>query len=215
MNSKGLRFIVICIVIFLSTCASRSVKDQKEEREKREKAIMENYTEEKVDKYAALLVDPERYTTNGAVYQKKYRNYLVAIADDIIEKKNLTIEPGSMGFYFDKKSNDRSRLYVGLDLNMGPIENRDYKKVALGLLDTNLKLIMETVSSCASMFAEEQIVGMVIGFKWKSGQFDEQVNIWMLEEEVIQYENGRITFEELVQRSTLTSSTGKIIILSR
>jgi hypothetical protein len=218
MNSKALKFFLLGIAVLLSTCASSPIKNNvnvEEKRVEREKAILEGYSDEKGDKYASLLVNPERYTTNGAQYQKKYYRHIIGIATDIIENKKMTIETGSMGFYYDRKSADRDKLYLGLDLVMGDMANRDYAQVAQGLIDTNLKLIMETMNSCKTLFLEDQIVGMVIGFKWTVTGEARQINVWMLEDEVVRYENSRITFDELVQRSTLTNTEGKVIMLSR
>jgi hypothetical protein len=218
MNSKALKFLLLGIAVFLSTCASSPITNggnAEERRVEREKIILEGYSDEKGDKYASLLVDPERYTTNGAEYQKKYYRHIIGIAAEIVEKKKMTIETGSMGFYYDRKSADRDKLYLGLDLVMGEVANRDYAQVAQGLIDTNLKLIMETMNSCKTLFLEDQIVGMVIGFKWTAAGEARQINVWMLEDEVMRYENSRITFDELVHRSTLTNTEGKVIMLTR
>jgi len=211
MNSRIVKFFIIIFILFLSTCGSRSVKDSDRQREVREKAILNQYSQEKNEKYADLLVDIQRYTTNGAAFQERYHKYLIGIAGDITENKGMTIGKGSIGFYFDKKSSDRDRLYLGLDILAGDISNKQYDRVALALIHEYMESIMETMNSCKTIFGEKEVVGMVIGFKWKGGDSDEQVNIWIQKEDVLKYEINQLTFDELVQRSTVTNTAGKII----
>ncbi len=204
---------MVLIVLICATCGSRSTRERQERDKVRENEILKQYSDVVKEKYAGYLVDLEKYTTRGSVFQKKYYKFLIAIARDVTENKKLSIVRGSVGFYFDKKSNRRNRLYFGFDVDSGSINNTRYGDVAIGLIKDNMKTLMATVNSARSMFHESEIVGMVIGFSWQSPIMREQVNLWVSEEDVISFEDGRLTFDEVVQRSTVTNTAGKIIRL--
>ncbi len=200
--------LIVCV-----TCGSLPVKNNGEKEKSREKEILKQYTESAKDRYAGYLVDLKKYTTRGGVFQEKYYKLIIAIARDITEKRGLSIIRGTVGFYYDKKANLRDRLYFGFDIDAGAVNNTRYGDVAVGLIKDNLKSIINTVNSARSMFNEKEIVGIVIGFSWKSPVMREQVNIWATEGDVIRFEDGRLTFDEVVQRSTITNTAGKIIRL--
>ena len=204
---------MLITILILATCASNPAK--KESRtgmNSRETALLNEYSEERKEKYADYIVDIGKYTTNGAEYQKKYYKYLVGIAGDIIENRKLGIVRGSIGFYYDKKSQEKGRLFLGLDIDTGRYSENDYSEAALKLLKEFTAGIIETINACNTIFDEKEIIGMVIGFRWKSGKGEDQVNIWINEADVIRFEKKVLTFDELIQRSTITDTSGKIII---
>jgi hypothetical protein len=211
MNKRKI-FILINTVLLISmfplfTCASSSI------RQEREDDILKNYTEEKKIKYSGILVDPEKYTTEGLKYQNKYYKYLIGIADEITEKKNIEIAKGSIGFYFDKRSGNKNNLFLGLDIETGSNFAEDYQTAAVKLLKKNLKAVLETLNSCKTIFDEDIVVGMVIGWKWKNGGDQEYMNIWIGKKDVLRFEQNSLTLVELIQRSFITNTSGKIIRL--
>ncbi len=111
------RTLVIPLLLWLSMCASSPAERDSSGTETHEQVILKHNTEEKKDRYAIYMVNMGNYTTKGGEYHQKYQPYLVGIAGEIIEKYKMTIVPGTVGFYYDKKSNDRSRLFLGLDIN--------------------------------------------------------------------------------------------------
>jgi hypothetical protein len=179
----------------------------------REERILDNYSESKKEQYAELLVPLERYTTGGGAYQQKYHKYLIAIAGDIIEQAGLKVSKGSIGFYYDRKSNDKTRLYLGLDIDTGETSEREYAAAAVNFIRRDMRRLLHSINSCRSVFHEKEIAGMVVGWKWKARGFNEQVNIWILKEDVISFEKNTLTFDGLFQRSTVTNTDGKIIRL--
>lgn len=178
----------------------------------REKALLDQVTESNKDSYTEYLVPADRYTTRGNEYQEKYRKHLVGIAIDLISRK-YEISRGSIGFYFDKKSKTTSKLYLGLDLNVGKSVSASYETIAIELLQTRLRDIIGTVHSCRSVFDEGEVVGMVVGWKWLRDGAEECVNIWVPKNDVLKFEEDRLTFEELLTRSTITNTSGKVIRL--
>ncbi len=195
---------MLLTVLFFATCGLTTEREQK---------ILDYYTDRNKDKYADLLVDVQYYTTSGAEYHKKFYKFLIGIAGDIVEKKNLSIEKGSVGFYYDKKSGDRNKLYLGLDINTQANYDQQYETVAVSLIRKNLKDVVQTINSCRSIFSENEIVGMVIGWKWNAKGAREHVNVWIFKDDFIRFEDVMITFDELVHRSTVTSTTGRVIKL--
>jgi hypothetical protein len=206
--------IAILTILFLSTCGSKSIKtDNGEPANKREDKILKQYSKEQDNKYSDLIVDIKKYTTNGAVYQKKYYKLLIGVAVDIVDNKKLRIVRGSIGFYYDKKSRHRNKLYLGLDIDTGLTDDNQYGRVAVELLKKNIREISDTVNSCRSIFQEKEVVGMVIGLKWRSSSRTEQVNLWINEDDIIRFEKRNLTFGELIQKSTITNTRGNIIKL--
>ena len=179
----------------------------------REQVILVQYNESTREKYADLLVGNDQYTTTGIEYHQKFYKHLIGIATDIVEKKKLVLEKASVGFYYDRVSKDRRKLYLGLDIAAGGEFSQSYEAVAISLIRKDLKEIMQTVNSCRSVYGEHEIVGMVIGWRWKSAGRPEQMNVWILKNDVISFEDGSITFDELLQRSTFTNTAIRVIRL--
>jgi hypothetical protein len=205
--TNGRKIITILLqiaVLMVTTCGLTTEREQK---------ILEYYTETNKGRYADLLVDVSGYTTSGGEFHQKYYKYLIGIAGDIVEKKKLAVEKGTIGFYFDKKSGDREKLYLGVDINTQANYEQSYDTVAVTLIRRNLKDVVQTINSCRSIFGESSIIGMVIGWKWNSGATREHVSVWIVKGDFIRYEDGMITFDELVQRSTITNSAGRVIRL--
>jgi hypothetical protein len=181
--------------------------------ETREEKILKQYSDEKSEKYSEYLVNPKNYTTaNGATYQKRYYKYLIALAGDIAENKKLKMIPGSIGYYFDNKSDNKRNLYFGVDIffnkNFG-----SYSKSAIILIKKYLVDILNPISSCTSMFKEKQIIGMVIGFRWKGAGYEEMINLWIKKDDFLKFQKKLLTFSELIQKSTITNTSGEKIIL--
>lgn len=219
MNCRNYYILILLIftVSIFFTCASKpehyavpSIESEKSREEK----ILNLYTDQKNEKYADMLVPLDRYTTKGSVYHQKYHRHLISIAGDIVENKRMMVASGSIGFYFDKKLNDREHLYLGLDIDTAENTPEGYQTAAMRFIRRDLKKLMQTVNSCRTIFYEDAIIGMVIGWKWRSAGSREFVNIWISKGDVISYENSRLTFDELIQRGTITNTDGKIIRLA-
>lgn len=353
-----LRILSIPLILWLSMCASTSGRPE----ENREQVLLHHNNDGGNNRYGSYLVNPENYTTRGVEYHKKYQPYLIGISGEITEKHKMMIIPGTVGFYYDKKSDDRSRLYLGLDINSGitlhavqgsngsrikaalidlkndgddsdtaaratimlrrlipeniPVDVMDpsimkekltvvgwsmdridsastaldagrslgvekviygrtsrkggriilkiytmdiqdeeedvleneistgdrmesslrdfirsfpsehynplsefdnrvpeYGEAALYLLNRHLRNIVDTLSLCGPVFAEPEIVGVVVGFKWIRQGRREHCNIWISTTDLVRFLDKRLAFPELVQRSTVTNTEGAVIRL--
>lgn len=206
MRMISFRIIMTLIFIPLLSCESLS---------QREQDILE-YSPDKVRTYEDRLVDLETYTTKGRQYHQKYKKHLIGIAQFMTEKKKLPMVKKSIGFYFDKKANIKSRLYLGVDIQIPINENikgRSYNDSAVILLRRYLKDVLYVLFSCRTIFSEKEIVGVVIGFHWGSIDVNEMVNIWIDEKDVLMYEKGMLTLKEILERNVITNTKGNIIRL--
>jgi hypothetical protein len=165
------------------------------------------------DKYKELLIDVKRYSTNGAAYQKKYEKDLLSMAGEIVEGQDLDVAKGSVGFYYDKISASKDRLFLGVDINIEKENKLDYGKFSVNIIKENVNGIIDLMYKYNSILSENEIAGIVIGFKWKDGKSSEHVNIWMKKDDIKLFYNKGITINELYQRSIITNSNGKIILL--
>ena len=166
-----------------------------------------------IDKYKDLLVDIKKYSTNGASYQKKYEKQLLTMAGEIVEDQDLEVSKGSVGFYFDKISAMKERLFLGLDINVEKDNALDYGKFSVSIIKENVNGIIDLMYKYNLILSESEIAGIVIGFKWKEGARSQQVNIWMSKADINLFYNKGITINELYQRSVITNSSGKVILL--
>ncbi len=198
----------IIIILALSTCGSSQIRDKKI----REQRILKLYSQTKKDKYADLLVNIDKYTTNGAYFQSKYYKHLIGVATEISEKKNLKVANGTLGFYYDNKK-DKNQLYLGLEVNTEKTFTGSYSKIALTFIKNELRTILETIYSCKTVFDEKHIIGIVIGWSWSNNDRKEHVNIWISEKDILKFEQNQLLMDEVIRRSTITNTEGIIIML--
>jgi hypothetical protein len=181
----------------------------------RERVIL-NYKPEKVKNYEDYLVKTFQYTTRGEYYHKKYHNYLIGIARYISEEKRLSIVENSIGFYYDKIQNIRTKLYLGIDIKIESSPegaHPSYFGVAAALIKTYLREVLQVIFSCKTIFQEGEIIGIVIGFRWQGDFRNEIVNVWIDKDDVLKFEKTLLTFEEIIERNIITDTEGKIIKL--
>lgn len=202
-----IRIFILLIFILLHTCAL--TKDREE--------ILLNYPKKEINKYQSFLVNPSDYTTNATIFHKKYSNHLIGIARTIVEEKGLSIIKESIGFYYDKKENTKTKLFLGVEISISldpSLSLSSYNDIALSQLKKYLKDLLYIVNSCKSIFSEKEIVGMVIGIHWEGNSRPEMINIWIVKTDVIRYEGKHLTTNELIERNPITNTDGKIINLS-
>ena len=205
---KSLKIYILTLILIISFFGCT-----KSLRKEREQLILKRYSKEISIKYSNLLVDVNNYTSNGEKYHKAYYKYLIAIAADIIENKKLKISEKSIGFYFDKKADNKVNLYIGLDIRVTQKVSSDYGRAVKDILKSDLKEVITTMYSCETLFEEKNVVGLVAGFIWKSGKSMEQMNLWIKKGDILKYENNKLTFSELILISEITNASGKIIFI--
>jgi len=197
-------------VLCISACATGKVENG---------AALTNekkvYTDKPADKkkYIEYLVNIKSYSTNGKYYQEKYEKLLLSMAEEITEGQDLEISKESIGFYYDKRSNRTDRLFFGVDINTARENKLDYGRFSVKLIKENVGGLVEVMCKYKAILNENEIVGIVIGFRWTENKGNEQVNIWIKKEDIRLFFDGKITQNEMYQRSTITNRAGKIILL--
>jgi len=164
-------------------------------------------------KYEDYLVDINSYSTNGAYYQKKYKKDIIGLARDMAEQQDMDISIGSVGFYYDKKSNRPDRLFFGFDIVVNNENRLNYSRFSVKLIKEYVADIADEIYKYSFVRSEKEVVGIVIGFKWRDGSIDQQVNIWIKKEDVALFVEERLTANEMFQRGSITNSRGRIILL--
>lgn len=201
-------FLVMTVMILLifTSCASgeNQIKDDN---------ISGPVKVETKEELSAYLVDIRSYSTNGSYYQKKYEKEIISVLSSLMENYEFDISRRSAGFYFDKKSNRTDRLYLGFDVEVIKDNNLDYGRFSTSLIKENVPAVMNEFLRYDRIFNEREIAGLVIGFKWKEGSLNRQVNIWIKKEDMFLAGKSKITINEMYQRSTITNTEGKIILL--
>ncbi len=202
MNFK---IIISLLLLTMPNCESMS---------ERERSII-SYPKEKEIVYEEYLVRLEQYTTNGDVYHKKYYKHLIGLARTIIEEKKYSISKNSIGFYHDKKKSAYSKLFLGFDINSGQDYNasQKYGQILSQYLQKDVPKIMPVLYSCKSIFAENDIAGMVIGFRWLRAGKQEGFNFWIESKDVSLFEEQKLTLGEIIERNTITDTGGIVIRL--
>ncbi len=210
------------LVLFLPSCSTGSVRAESAEPVKKIEPAVKSHDTVKEDEnlkndgkaeFSEYLVNEKYYSTNGGYYQRKYKKDILAFTGTVIKDLDLDISKGTVGFYFDKKSNHRERLFLGLDVHVVKDNNLDYGRFSVGLIKEEVMSLIDEIYKYGHIMREREIVGVVVGFKWKEGNESKQVNIWVKKENINLVYKGKLTVNEMYQRSTITNTSGKIILL--
>ncbi len=202
--------LILFFFIILSGCSSADSRE--------EKILKYSEDKDKANKYAIYLVNPENYTTAGAEYHNKYYPYLIGIARTVAEEKKIILIENSIGFYYDKREDNKNKLYLGVDINAQNDSsniNANYQAAALSQLKKYLGDILFVLQSCKSIFTEKEVMGSVIGIRWQQDKTVNAVTIWISKNDVARYEMKELTFDEIIQRNFVTDTEGKIIRILR
>ncbi|HEY1405402.1 MAG TPA: hypothetical protein VF857_02210 [Spirochaetota bacterium] len=193
------------------TCATAQQKEQTANPPDKYDVLQYATEDSRYNKY---LVTIESYTTNGSTYHKKYLQYLYGIAKIFVDEKKIAVGEHSIGFYYDKKENRKDKLYLGVDLILPDemvSQEASYDKNARALIGKNLREMMSVLSSCTEVLKENEVKGVVVGLVWKRNGLRELVNIWISKDDVDLFYRNELTLNELVIRSTVTNTDGRII----
>ncbi len=232
-------FPVFFLVISLVSCGGKNIEQKpltrvekvhvvkpkpvpKEEKKAPEVLPVKKIAPAEKKKFSEYLVDVKYYSTNGGYYQNKYEDRILSVVGKLIKGLGLKISPGTFGFYFDKKSTRTDRLYIGLDIlidkkklpSAGQDNAGEYSRYAVAVIKENTMKILNEIYKHGVILKEKEIVGVVIGYKWVHMGMRQQVNIWIKEDDIYLTYQGKLTVNEMLQRSTVTDTVGKVILLS-
>ncbi len=164
-------------------------------------AIRALCTDEARAAYAHALVNASRYTGRGASLHAKYLCHLVALAADLSTAKKLAPAPGSIGFYHDGGKGH----YLGLALKAHDPGGR-FGVAAVKLVRSDLPGVLDSLGMCGTVFADGSVAGAVVSWEWGGSS----AVLWIEKGDIAAIRQGRLTFNDLVARATLTDGKGKI-----
>jgi hypothetical protein len=167
--------------------------------------------------YDKYLVRINQYTTKGSYYHKKYYRQLLEVAHVFSADRSLRIVERSIGFYHDKKKKEDTKLYLGIDFSPDTdnLPESGYGERISHLLKKQLPSIMPALMSQSGLLGEKEVVGIVVGMRWRQGWSTEHFNFWLLSSDARLLENSRLTLDEVIRRNTITDMEGNIIRLTR
>lgn len=223
MNKK--KCLLCLFFLFFVTCGSIPEKANSSDNKivipettlPEDKYSVNNYEAEQPDKYERFLVAIEDYTTNGDYYHKKHKKYLLGIAEILTSKHGYKLKPGTIGFYFDKVENKKSKLYLGLDVVCEQAKlkgGEGYYETGRRMIDEYLGNTLMTVHRYDDIFSENEVEGAVVGLFWYRAGKGEFINVWLPKQNINEYFNDQLTFNELVLKATVTDINGKKIRLT-
>ncbi len=204
---------ILMIAVSVAACASAGETKATADNSGTVKSTGNTSVKKEGTKYEDYLVDVKSYSTNGGYYQNKYLKDIISITKNITEKQDIDISKGSVGFYYDKKSKRTDRLFFGFDIVVNSDSKLDYSRYSVKLIKENVPEVIEEIYKFRLVSNENEVVGVVIGFKWNDMGVAQQVNIWLKKEDVDLFLAGRLTANEMFQRGTITNSSGRVILL--
>lgn len=164
-------------------------------------------------KYGSYLIDVNLYTGGGDSLHKKYMNDLLCLASVMIEQQDISLVKQTVGFYHDRLGGSRSPFYVGFDVTEEYDGSLDYGRFCTRLIRENVSGIAEEAARLESVFRDRDVAGIVVTFRWNWNSQEGNVTIWIKKEDIRLFNNDKITASELYQRSTITNTGGKVILL--
>jgi len=164
-------------------------------------------------KYRDYLIDINLYTGGGNLLHEKYSDELLCLAFSMSEKQDISLVKQSVGFYHDRLSSGDRVYYIGFDVSAEYDGKLDYGRFCTRLIRENVSGIAEEAVQLERVFREKNVAGMVITFRWDNSGEESNFTIWLKSADLRLYNNGNITASELYQRSTITGSSGRVILL--
>lgn len=196
--------IVMVSAVCLSMCASTPEK----------KKSLSSYAAQEEISYDQYLVNKSDYTSSGKIYHEKYVKTLKGISKFLVTDKKIDLVKGSVGFYFDRKLSVKEDLYLGFDMtaDSGIISSiNSYDDSARLMIKNYYAELLGLYEYLDEIMKEDSVKGIVIGIKWKSSGNSGSVTLWTRKQDVSDYMNKTLTFKNLVYKTTVTNSDGKIV----
>jgi hypothetical protein len=220
MRLKYLILFTLLVMITCETTQNRATNENKVDipiEEPEDSYSEKNYEAKNPNRYELYLVAIENYTTNGDVYHRKHKQYLLGIAEILTEKYSYKIKNNTIGFYYDKVENRKDNLYLGLDIVSDQsklVSGEGYFESGRRMINEYLKDVLDTVHRYEVILGENEVNGAVVGLLWYRNGRGELINVWLAKQNINEYFNNQLTFNELILKATITDNNGKKIRLT-